>query len=386
MLSNMRKLAVKTAAAGAVAATGASAAYLASDAEYSLCESGGMTGNEPWLARAEDRKGGITGAYGALANQMPKEVMQLTVPPDVPPPIKRKYPVHIVADLVATDEIQQISQFHKYPYWTFNGSVPGPMMRARVGDVLELRVTNKDSSGMAHNIDCHAVSGPGGGAPATYVEQDETKAGTFRLLDPGVFLYHCAAAPVPAHIQNGMFGACVVEPEECLPPVDKEFYIVQHEVYAEESDDDPSMLEPDYESGLAETPMYILFNGKEGSLIEKPLLTDQGDRVRLFVANAGPNLISSFHVIGVVFDTVYKEGDLQSPPARGCGTCILPASGCTMIEFNTIVPGNYTILDHAIFRIDKGCVGFLKVRGKPVPDIYDSLELPVNCEGCKLHN
>jgi len=306
--------------------------------------------------------------------------------PNVPPPLTRRHPARVVANIECIDKVMPVSQFHKYPYWTFNGGVPGPFIRARVGDVLELNFTNRDSSGMAHNIDCHAVIGPGGGGPCTFAEQDETKTGIFKLMHPGLFVYHCAAAPAPQHIQNGMFGMILVEPEEGLPRVDREFYMMQHEIYAIESEDNSSLLEPDYESGLAENPMYVLFNGKEGALVNKPLMSKQGERVRIFFGNAGPNLASSFHVIGQVFDKLYRDADLVSPPARYVQTTLVPAGGATVVELNAVVPGTYTLVDHSIFRLDKGAVGFLKVKGAPRPDIYDSKAMPQTCPNCKLHD
>lgn len=309
----------------------------------------------------------------------------ITMAPNVPPPITRRHSARLVVDFTTDDKLMSVSKFHKYPYWTFNGGVPGPFIRARVGDVLEMNYTNKDSSGMGHNIDLHAVTGPGGGAPCLFAEQDETKTGMFKLLAPGLFIYHCAAAPVPQHIQNGMFGLILVEPEEGLPAVDREFYVMQHEIYATESEEDSSILEPDYESGLAENPLYVLFNGKEGALTEKPLIAQQGERIRIFFGNAGPNLSSSFHVIGMIFDKLYRDADVISPPARCVQTTQVPAGGATIVEFDGAVPGNYTLVDHSIFRIDKGAVGFLKVKGQPRPDIYDSKAMPANCPDCKLH-
>jgi len=250
---------------------------------------------------------------------------------------------------------------------------------------LELNHTNHDSSGMAHNIDLHSVVGPGGGAPCLFAEQDETKTGMFKMSHPGLFLYHCSAAPTVQHIQNGMYGLILVEPAELLPKVDKEFYVMQSEIYGVESEEDSRILEPDYDSGLQENPLYVVFNGKEGALTERPLMTNQGDRVRIFVGNAGPNLASSFHVIGQVFDKVYREGDLLSSPGRSIQTTLIPAGGAAVVEMDAIVPGTYTLVDHSIFRIDKGAVGFLKVKGPPRPDLYDSKAMPQNCPDCKLH-
>ncbi|KAG2435997.1 hypothetical protein HYH02_011710 [Chlamydomonas schloesseri] len=309
--------------------------------------------------------------------------------PAVPPPTGRNWPAHLVADVTTITADLPVSPLHRYTFWTFDGRVPGPLLRARVGDVLELRHTNKDRDGVGHNIDFHAVTGPGGGAPVTYAEEGETKIATFKLLHPGLFIYHCAAAPVPTHISNGMYGLVLVEPEGGLPPVDKEFYVVQSEIYATKSTETKGMLEYSYVDGLDEKPLKVVFNGAEGALQGRsPLVADQNDRVRIYFGNAGPNLISSFHVIGNVFDKVYREGDLVSPPARSIQTTLVPAGGAAVVEFDCPVPGNYTLLDHSIFRMEKGAIGFLKVRprgGDRRRDIYDSVDPPLPCPGCKLH-
>lgn len=310
----------------------------------------------------------------------------LTFAPNVPPPVNRNYPVQLRVEMNTTIEVQPVSLTHKYEFWTFNRKVPGPLIRARVGDTLEVVYTNNDVSGMAHNIDFHGVSGPGGGAELLLAEQGETKTAYFKLLYPGLFIYHCAAAPVPVHIANGMYGLLLVEPEEGLPKVDREFYVMQSEIYGEPSSEDPKLLWHDYSDGLNENPRHVVFNGKVEALTENPLQARTGERVRIFFGNAGPNLISSFHIIGTIMDIVYREADLLSPPARGLQTTLVPAGGASIIEFDTIVPGTYTLIDHSIFRIDKGAIGFLKVSGDPRPDVFSSQDIPKRCPGCKLHS
>ena len=253
---------------------------------------------------------------------------------------------------------------------------------------MQVNHTNKDESGMAHSIDFHSVCGPGGGSATTFAEQDETRTGAYRLMKPGLYIYHCAAAPIPLHIHNGMFGLILVEPEEGLPPVDKEFYIVQHELYLNLEDNDPKATEyeHDYDAATREIPSHVVFNGRENSMVDKPLVVKQDERVRIYFGNAGPNLVSSFHIIGTVFDKVYREGDLISHPAKYVQTTLVPSGGAAVVELKLQVPGNFAIIDHSINRIDKGAVGFLKVKGTPRPDIYDSAEPPQFCPGCKTHN
>eukprot|EP00053_Salpingoeca_punica_P025317 m.16802 g.16802 ORF g.16802 m.16802 type:complete len:358 (-) comp7727_c0_seq1:1786-2859(-) len=320
-----------------------------------------------------------------LIQDYPVETAVLTTAPAVPPPIARQHPVRLIVEMNTTAEMKQISLNHSYPMWTFNGSVPGPFIRARVGDVLEVRYTNKDKDGIAHNIDFHAVTGPGGGAPCLLAEQNETKTGIFQMMQPGLFVYHCAAGPVPQHVQNGMYGLMLVEPREGLPKVDREFYVMQSEWYAT-AETGSRELEPSWVDGMIEHPLYVTFNGSVGALTEKPICVKAGERIRLFVGNGGPNLVSSFHVIGAIFDKVYREGDVISPPARGLQTTLIPAGGASIVEWDTSVPGNYTMIDHSIFRIEKGAIGFIKVQGEARPDIYDSVDRPTPCIGCKLHN
>uniref|UniRef100_A0A915D5E1 Copper-containing nitrite reductase n=1 Tax=Ditylenchus dipsaci TaxID=166011 RepID=A0A915D5E1_9BILA len=277
--------------------------------------------------------------------------------PHVPPPIQRDYPVRLHVKMNTTAALLPLTRQYKYQMWTFNDCVPGPFIRARVGDVLEIEFTNKDEQGIAHNIDFHAATGPGGGSPLLNTEKDETATGRFRLLYPGLYIYHCAAAPIPMHIANGMYGLVLVEPKGGLPPVDKEFYVMQSEFYTEPSLEDPKgLLDYSYMDGLNETPQYVLFNGREGALTDSPLQVKAGETVRIYFGNAGPNLSSAFHVIGAIFDKVYRDGGLISPPAEGIQTTLVPPGGSTVVDIKTVVPGTYTLVDHAIHRIDKGAV------------------------------
>lgn len=343
----------------------------------------------------EEAEGGELGRKLGLNPELaklPTIIHDIYHAPAVPPPIKRKTRAHLVVALDTTAKSLPLTSVEKYPMWTFNGKVPGPFIRARVGDVVEIQYTNKDEAGIGHNIDFHGVTGPGGGAPALYAEKDQTKVGVFKMMYPGLYVYHCAAAPIPMHIANGMYGLLLVEPEEGLPPVDKEYYVMQSEFYY--TDPDPGtpeaeagLLVPSYKNGLEENAQMVVFNGREGALTEKPLLAEQNDRVRIYFGNAGPNLVSSIHLIGTIMDKVYRDGDLMTPPGRGIQTVAVPAGGSTVFEVEVPVPGNYSLVDHSIFRIDKGAVGFLKVSGKsPRFDIYAAGEPPVFCPGCKMHN
>jgi len=311
---------------------------------------------------------------------------QITYAPEVPPPITRKKPAVVRVHLDSGVDVMPIDGEQRYQYWTFNDHVPGPFIRARVGDTLEVHVTNSDESGMPHNVDFHAVTGPGGGATVTTVVQGEERVAWFKLLSPGLYIYHCAAPPVMDHIANGMYGLILVEPAKGLPKVDREFYVFQSEFYTKEPAEGATLLEFSHEEGDKEHPRFVVFNGKVGSLLgDGALKAKTGERVRIYFGNGGPNLISSFHVIGEIFDNVYREADLVSEPGHSIQTTLVPAGGATVVEFGLEVPGTYTLVDHAIFRIGKGAVGHLQVEGEPRHDIYLSEEEAKTCSGCLVH-
>ncbi|KAK5202762.1 hypothetical protein LTR41_011489 [Exophiala xenobiotica] len=324
--------------------------------------------------------------------RLPMEEAVLTSAPNVPPSITRDYPVVLKVDLTTTIKKTQLTGAYKYEQWTFNDQVPGPFIRARVGDIVEVTFTNKDKSGMPHNIDCHAVLGPGGGSAVTTTEENQTKTARFKLLCPGLFVYHSAAAPVPVHIANGMFGLMYVQPaEHDLPAVDKEYCVMQSEWYHEPPEVDDkgrksNQVEFSYPNALREEPEAVVFNGSESALTrDKPLKANINDTVRIFFGNAGPNLTSAFHVIGGNFRRAYRDGDVVSPPAQFVSTLSVPPGGATIVDMHMLVPGTMTLVDHAIFRLDKGGVGYLNVTGKPRPDIYQSVQPPAPCVGCNLH-
>jgi copper-containing nitrite reductase len=329
---------------------------------------------------------GFYSQYSYAKSNDPVEDAVLAYAPDVPPPIKRSYSAIVKVQLDSSHQDLEIKAGLKYTFWTFNGHVPGPFIRVKLGDTLEVHTTNSDHSGMPHNIDLHAVTGPGGGATVTTVVQGEHRMARFKMLHPGLFIYHCAAPPVMDHIANGMYGLILVEPKDGIPKVDHEYYVLQSEIYTKPIKEGATTAVFSHEQGLSENPTFIVFNGKVGSLVESGALKAKvGEKVRIYFGNAGPNKISSFHMIGEIFDRVYREADLISPPARSVQTTLVPAGGATVVEFGVEVPGNYTLVDHAIFRIEKGAVGFLKVEGNPNPDIFFAPDPSKPCEGCQVH-
>lgn len=325
-------------------------------------------------------------------SKLPKEKAILTTAPLVPPPITRDYPVLLQVDLTTSTKVGNPVGQYKYEQWTFNNTVPGPFIRARAGDVVELSLTNLDETGNPHNIDSHAFTGPGGGSAVTTAEENETKTGRFKLLCPGIYLYHCAAAPVPVHIANGMYGLIYVQPAEGdLPAVDHEYYVMQSEFYHEppeilEDGRRSQLVEFSYPNGVREEPSAVVFNGSESAMTrDYPLKTQVGESVRIFFGNAGPNLTSSFHVIGSHFRSVYRDGDVVSPPGHFIQTVGVPAGSATIVDMKMVVPGTYALVDHAIFRLDKGAVGYLNVSGEANHEVFQSAEHPNPCVGCKLH-
>src|SRR5688572_9318636 len=236
-------------------------------------------------------------------------IAQLTNPPSVSHPIFRDKPARVRVELEVKEIEKEIAPGVRYTMWTFGGEVPGKFIRVRQGDVVELTLQNHPSSKLPHNIDLHAVTGPGGGAEPTFVAPGKQTTFTFRALNPGLYVYHCATAPVPMHVANGMYGLIFVEPPGGLPRVDREFYVMQGELYTTGKYHAPGLQGFDMEKGIDERPTYVLFNGAEGSLAgSKALRARTGERIRIFVGNGGPNLTSSFHVIGEIFDRVYTEG------------------------------------------------------------------------------
>jgi nitrite reductase (NO-forming) len=316
---------------------------------------------------------GAAGCRKSAPTPEPTIAANLAYAPEVPPPIARTGPARVVVRLEASERTSELAPGITYNFWTYNGHVPGPFIRLRVGDTLEVHLKNL-SRDKTHTVDFHAVTGPGGGAPALMANPGEEAAGSFKMLRPGLFIYHCAANPVPAHIANGLYGLVLVEPEGGLGKADREFYVMQSEFYTEGPVGQAGFQAYSSSKAAAENPEYVVFNGKVGSLVgEGAFKANVGDRVRIFFGNIGPNKISSFHVIGATFERVYREGGLSSP-VENIQTTLVPAGGASIVEFQLQVPGRYTLVDHSIFRTERGALGFLEVSGADAPEIYRKLD------------
>jgi nitrite reductase (NO-forming) len=277
----------------------------------------------------------------------------------------------VVLSFEAKEYVDEITEGVKYHFWSFNGTVPGPMARVRVGDTVEFHLSNAKSNTQPHNIDIHAVNGPGGGAAVSTVAPGESKVFTFKAQVPGLFIYHCAAGSIVDHISNGMYGLILVEPEGGLAQVDREFYVMESEFFAGEPENGVAAF--DITKGLDEHPTYVVFNGKQNALMGSNVLKAKvGETIRMYFGNIGPNGVSSFHIIGEIFDKVYVEGGIGGTVNTGIQTTLVPSAGATIVEFKVDVPGTYTLVDHSIYRVAKGAIGQLVVEGSKNPGVYRS--------------
>lgn len=316
-----------------------------------------------------------------LAADLPIEKAILTTPPEVPPAIIRTTPAKVVVEVEVVEKVMTLADGVEYTFWTFGGSVPGKFIRVRVGDTVEFTLANNPNNKLPHNIDLHAVTGPGGGAASTFTAPGHKSRFTFKALNAGLYVYHCATAPVGMHIANGMYGLIYVQPEEALPKVDHEYYVMQGDFYTKDNFGVKGHQEFSMQRAIDENPSYVVFNGAAGSLTgDKALKGKVGEKVRLFIGNGGPNLVSSFHVIGEIFDKVYTEGGMKVQ--ENVQTTLVPAGGSSIVEYKLEVPGTYILVDHSIFRtFNKGTLGMMKVEGPEDRIVYSGKEVDMTYLG-----
>lgn len=336
---------------------------------------------------------------------------------DLPPPIARKENQKVVVELETKEVVAELAPGVTYEYWTYNGTVPGPFIRVREGDTVEVRLrhahdnhqgsaksnhsfainvfpfqavsahgsdetadsheaSEHEKAGHAkHSVDLHAVEGPGGGAVFTQTAPGETHAFQFKATRPGLYVYHCASPHIPTHVANGMYGLILVEPKEGLAKVDREYYVMQGELYTKGKFGEKGHQEFSLDKLQAEHPEYFVFNGKVGALTGTGALKSKvGESIRIFFG-VGPHIAANFHVIGGILDKLYPEGDIISPPHRNVQTTIVPPGGAMMTEFKLEVPGKYLLVDHSLSRaIDKGAFGEIIVEGPEQPEIFKKIE------------
>ena len=298
-------------------------------------------------------------------------------PTDLPGPLDERAPQHHTLEIETVELEGQLANGVTYTYWTFDNQVPGPFLRVRVGDTVDLNLKNRADSLFTHSIDLHAVTGPGGGAAVTQVAPGEEKSFTFKALNPGLYVYHCATPMVAHHIASGMYGLILVEPEGGLPPVDREFYVMQGEIYTDAPLGTLGHHNVSIEKLMNEAPEYFVFNGASGALMdENALHAEVGDTVRIYFGVGGPNFVSSFHVIGEIFDRVYDQASLTAAPLTDIQTTLVPSGGAAVVEFTVDYPGRYLLVDHSLSRAERGLVGHLIVEGEADSEIFFSTEAP----------
>lgn len=310
---------------------------------------------------------------GSAAPSLPADAKAVSVVQDpraVPAALGTRAP-QLVKYRIETVELNgKLADGTTFTYWTFDRKVPGPMLRVKVGDTVELTLANAADSKMVHSIDLHAVTGPGGAADFLQVAPGKEKTVSFKALNPGLYVYHCATPLVPEHISAGMYGLILVEPAEGLPKVDREYYVMQGDIYTAGAYGAKGHQPFSTDKLAAEQPDYYVFNGAVGALTKEHKLTAKvGETVRIYFGVGGPNKISSFHVIGEIFDKVYSEGSL-STIERDVQTTLVAPGGATIVEFKVDYPGRYVLVDHALSRVGKGLAGFLEVEGPADESIY----------------
>ncbi|MCC6333148.1 MAG: nitrite reductase, copper-containing [Myxococcales bacterium] len=317
----------------------------------------------------------LLGLVVSVVGALPAEKAVMTQPPLVPPAITRTTPAKVTVELEVVEKVMQLADGVDYVFWTFGGTVPGSFIRVREGDTVELWLENSPHNKLPHNIDLHAVTGPGGGAASTFTAPGHKTRFTFKALNPGLYIYHCATAPVGMHVANGMYGLIYVQPKVPLPKVDHEYYVVQGDFYTD-ADFGVRGLQPfSMKRAIDERPSYVVFNGSALSLVgDRALKAKVGEKVRLFVGNGGPNLVSSFHVIGEIFDRVYLEGGQKTQ--EHVQTTLIPAGGSAIVEFKLETDGTFILVDHSLFRaFNKGALGMLKAEGAGNKEVYSGREM-----------
>ena len=295
----------------------------------------------------------------------------VTSAPNVPPPLKRRHATKVLLDVEVKEHTKTLADGVTYTYWTFGDDAPGQFIRVREGDLVQTKFSNHPDNSVAHNIDFHSATGPGGGGEASFVAPGHSATFTWRAMRAGLYLYHCVAAPAGMHLANGMYGLILVEPKEGMPKVDKEFFIVQGEFYTNGAYGERGDQHFDMSKAVREQPEYVVFNGRVGALMgENALRMKAGESVRLYLGNAGPALMSSFHIVGEIFDDVYGEGGTKVNQ-HNVQTTVVPVGGAAMVDLEMDVPGTYQFVDHSMFRaFNKGAMGAMQVEGSSRPEIF----------------
>lgn len=242
----------------------------------------------------------------------------------------------------------QVAKDDEREAWTFGGGMPGPVIRVKEGDVVNF--TLKNEADRVHSIDFHAAKTPWDKHFQGIANGMETTF-TWKADYPGIFYYHCGTDPMIQHIANGMFGAIIVEPKQAMVKPDREYVIVQSEIY-------PSAF--DVDAMMEGRPKFVVFNGRANRYVDEPLEARPGERIRLYVVNAGPNHFSAFHVIGGIFDQVYESGNPKNV-LHGVQTHTIAPGGAAILDLVVPVEGLYPIVTHSLSDALTGALGLINV-------------------------
>ncbi len=301
-------------------------------------------------------------------------------PTRLPPPIRRQHSIHHVIELEAREVHAKLDDATGFDFMTWDGQVPGPMIRVRQGDTVTLTVKSAKDNVRPHSLDLHAIFGTGGGSEATMVGPGQSRSEFFKCMYPGAFIYHCAVPNLDEHISSGMFGMILVEPYDGLPAVDREIYLGQHEVYTHEPFGAKGTVHFDYDAMAAENPTYVLFNGAVNALAADrlgPIKAKVGETMRVFMVCGGPNLSSNFHPIGNVWKECWPQGALANPPLRYVQTQPVPPGSCFVGHMDLPVPATIKLVDHALSRVvHKGLLAEIAVSGPAKPDLFHEVRSP----------
>jgi len=304
------------------------------------------TGQEPWTAAPADVSHGEA-AVGTTA--APAPVDPRASAPSTSRLVKIRFETREAKVAIAPGVL--------YEAWTFDGRVPGPVVRVTVGDTVDFTLVNRAM--MPHSMDFHAAQIAPSRAYTNVMPGDSIH---YRWMPevPGVFLYHCGTAPVAMHIANGMYGALIVDPARPLPPA-REFVFVQSEFYTQKAADTAGVQQLDWNKLLGLGPDHIVFNGIANQYADHPIHVAAGEPIRLYVVDAGPNRVSAFHVVGAIFSRVYVDA-VTAHAWEGVQTVDVPVGGGMIFETHLAEPGTYPFVTHAFADATKGAVGIFEAR------------------------
>ena len=274
--------------------------------------------------------------------------------PEMLPPLASGNVVHV--DLVLLDRDVEIKPDMEYRAWTFNGTVPGPVIHARAGDTIDVTLTNKAM--MGHSIDFHAALAPPDVAYQT-VQPGKTLHFSWVAEYPGVFMYHCGTPPVLAHISNGMYGAIIIDPKDGWGPDAQSFVLVQSEFYPSPYPSSKDEYYGDLTKMRSAMADVVTFNGRVFRYRDAPLAIKVGVPVRVFVVNAGPSHFSAFHVVGTILDRMLVDGN-PANVLSGIQTASIPPGGGAVVDFMVRQAGTYPVVTHAFGDADAGAFGLFK--------------------------